>query len=242
MIQTYNVIGDLDIDKSNELIAKLLKGELLVILDSDDDARDFNENEYTEQYFPDSYNGKPGTRNRVLRELCKIIDSKDTYVPALVQEYVINKLIYEMEEFEEEWEPIIREYFPNGYKSPLFMSDDEEYEDVNGCPIYDTFWENLWECCFCDDDFAFLDEMTPCELQGSIYSKLLGINNFLPIKVSSDGKRKMKVYVTETVVHTFDVEAENKEEAMREFDKKVVREEFDFSEGEIVESEIRIED
>lgn len=53
-------------------------------------------------------------------------------------------------------------------------------------------------------------------------------------------KKKFTVIYNETLTHWFDVEAENEEEAEKEFNRQVNDGEIDFSYGEITDSSIEV--
>lgn len=52
--------------------------------------------------------------------------------------------------------------------------------------------------------------------------------------------QEYKIIFTETLVHTFSVEAENVEEADNEFTRGLSEGRFDFSDGEVADSEYTI--
>ena len=53
-------------------------------------------------------------------------------------------------------------------------------------------------------------------------------------------KKKFTIIYNETVTHWFDVEANNEEEAMDEFNRQVQEHEIDFSHGEVTDSSIEV--
>ena len=52
----------------------------------------------------------------------------------------------------------------------------------------------------------------------------------------------MKVCITETIVHTFDVDAKDRDSARKEFDRMLFEGEVDYSYGELVDSKMTIEE
>lgn len=55
-------------------------------------------------------------------------------------------------------------------------------------------------------------------------------------------EKTYKIIYRETLIHTFEVEANSPEEAKALFEEKVAYGEFDFSDGEIDETEFNIEE
>ena len=49
-----------------------------------------------------------------------------------------------------------------------------------------------------------------------------------------------RVLFTETIAYEFDVEADSIEEVRKEFDRMVIENEIDFSDGEIVDTELEV--
>ena len=54
--------------------------------------------------------------------------------------------------------------------------------------------------------------------------------------------KNYRVIYKETLIHTFDVEADSPEEAKEVFEEKIAYGEFDFSDGEIDETEFSIKE
>ena len=54
--------------------------------------------------------------------------------------------------------------------------------------------------------------------------------------------KNYRIVYKETLIHTFDVEADSEEEAKEIFEEKIAYGEFDFSDGEIDETEFIIKE
>ena len=149
-------------------------------------------------FFPKGYNAAliEGT----VRELWKIIESKDQYIPDLVEEYVLARLINEQESIAKFIDDKIKEPLRSEIKEELikdFMTEgtspkeaDDYAEDIlNSVESY----SGIIDMAYHDTDYLLLENFTEKELYENGMDAYYGIGVFEPARKGLPDGREERI-------------------------------------------------